>query len=75
MVKTITKVGNSQGLILDAALMELTGLRVGDQVDVSVAPGGAIVVMPIRKAARPEVVSATIKRAVKDYHRTLRKLA
>jgi antitoxin component of MazEF toxin-antitoxin module len=75
MVKTITKVGNSQGLILDAALMDLTGLRVGDQVDVSVAPGGAIVVTPLRKAAPPEVVSATIKRAVKDYRRTLRKLA
>lgn len=75
MVKTITKVGNSQCLILDAALMDLTGLRVGDQVDVSVAPGGAIIVTPIRKAARPEVVSATIKRAVKDYRRTLRKLA
>jgi len=75
MLKTITKVGNSQGLILDTALMDLTGLRVGDQVNVSVAPGGAIVVIPIRKAARPEEVSATVKRTVKDYRRTLRKLA
>ena len=38
MLKQITKVGNSQGLILDSALMELTGLRVGDQVNISVAP-------------------------------------
>lgn len=75
MVKTITKVGNSQGLIFDAALMDLTGLRVGDQVDVSVAPGGTILVTPIRKAARPEEVTATIKRTIKDYRRTLRKLA
>ena len=75
MVKTITKVGNSQGLILDTALMDLTGLRVGDQVDVCVAPGGAIVVTPIRKAAPPAEVTATVKRTVKDYRRTLRKLA
>jgi antitoxin component of MazEF toxin-antitoxin module len=75
MVKTITKVGNSQGLIFDAALMDLTGLRVGDQVDVSVAPGGTIVVTPIRKAARAEEVTSTIKKTVKDYRRTLRKLA
>ena len=75
MVKTITKVGNSQGLIFDAALMDLTGLRVGDQVDVSVAPGGTIVVTPLRKAARPEQVTATIKRTVKDYRKTLRRLA
>ena len=75
MVKTITKVGNSQGLIFDAALMDLTGLRVGDQVDVSVAPGGTIVVTPIRKAARAEEVAATIKKTIKDYRRTLRRLA
>jgi antitoxin component of MazEF toxin-antitoxin module len=55
--------------------MDLTGLRVGDQVDVSIAPGGAIVVTPIRKAARAEEVTATVKRTVKDYRRTLRKLA
>jgi antitoxin component of MazEF toxin-antitoxin module len=75
MVKTITKVGNSQGLIFDAALMDLTGLRVGDQVDVSVAPGGTIMVTPIRKALPPEEMTAIIKRTIKDYRRTLRKLA
>ena len=75
MLKTITKVGNSQGLILDATLMDLTGLRAGDQVDVSVAPGGSIILTPIRKAADPGEVSAAIKRVMKDYRGTLRKLA
>jgi len=75
MLKTITKVGNSQGLILDATLMDLTGLRVGDQVDVSVAPGGTIVVTPIRKGASADEVRATVRKTVKDYRRTLRKLA
>jgi antitoxin component of MazEF toxin-antitoxin module len=75
MVKTITKVGNSHGLIFDATLRELTGLKPGDQVDVSVAPGGTIVVTPIRKALPAAKVAATVKRTVKDYRRTLRKLA
>ncbi len=75
MLKQITKVGNSQGLILDSALMDLTGLRVGDQVHISVAPGGAIVLTPIRKAASPDEVSATIRKTVKDYRKTLKKLA
>lgn len=75
MIKTIAKVGNSQGLILDAALMELTGLKAGDQVDVTVAPGGAIIVTPIRKTAPKEKVTATIRRTLKDYRKTLRKLA
>lgn len=75
MLKTISKVGNSQGLILDAALMDLTGLRVGDQVDVNVAPGGAIILTPIRKAPATAEVTRTIRRTVKDYRKTLRKLA
>ena len=56
MLRQITKIGDSQGLTLDNALMDLTGLRVGDQVNVVVAPGGAIILTPIRKAAPREVV-------------------
>jgi antitoxin component of MazEF toxin-antitoxin module len=75
MVKTITRIGNSQGVIFDSALLDLTGLKPGDQVAVSVAPGGSIILTPIRKAAQPEQVSATVKRTVRDYRKTLRKLA
>lgn len=75
MLKTITKVGNSHGLIFDATLRELTGLKPGDQVAVTIAPGGSIILTPVRKAPRAEEVRATIKRTVKDYRRTLRKLA
>jgi antitoxin component of MazEF toxin-antitoxin module len=75
VLKRITKVGNSQGLILDNALMDLTGLRVGDQVDVTVAPGGAVILTPIRKAPPREAVSATIRKTVRDYRKTLKKLA
>lgn len=48
MVKTITKIGNSQGLIFDTALMELTGLRVGDQINIAVHAGGTITLTPTR---------------------------
>ena len=75
MLKQITKIGNSQGLILDTALMELTGLSVGDQVSIAVVSGGTIILTPIRKAAPPAEVSATIRRTVKDYRKTLKKLA
>ena len=75
MLKFITKIGNSQGLILDAALLELSGLKVGDQVNVTVHEGGAITLTPMRRAASPEAVTAAIRRTVKDYRRTLRRLA
>jgi len=32
MIKTSPRIGNSQGIMLDAALMELAHLKVGDQV-------------------------------------------
>lgn len=75
MLKSISKIGNSQGLILDAALLELSGLRVGDQVNVTVHEGGTITLTPVRRAASPEAVTTAVRRTVKDYRRTLRRLA
>ena len=48
MTKTITKIGNSQGLMFDAALMDLARIKVGDQVNVTVHEGGSIVLTPVR---------------------------
>jgi antitoxin component of MazEF toxin-antitoxin module len=75
MIKTLTKIGNSYGLTFDATLRELSGLQPGDQVNVAVHDGGTITLTPIRKAASPEDVRATIKKTVKDYRKTLRRLA
>ena len=57
------------------SLCELTGLKTGDQVNVTVHDGGAITLTPIRKSAAAEVVDNTIRQTVKDYASTLRKLA
>ena len=75
MLKSISKIGNSQGLIFDAALCELSGLKAGDQVNITVHAGGAMTLIPIRKAASRAKVSETIRKTVKDYRRTLRRLA
>ena len=61
MIKTITKVGNSQGIMLDAALMDLARLKVGDQVNLTVHEGGAIYLTPVRPVVTPEEATATIK--------------
>jgi antitoxin component of MazEF toxin-antitoxin module len=76
MTKTISKIGNSQGIIFDAALLDLARLKLGDQLDVTiVGESGAIMLMPIRKGPSPKQVSETIRRTVKDYRKTLKKLA
>jgi antitoxin component of MazEF toxin-antitoxin module len=75
MIKTITKVGNSQGIIFDAALMELAHLKAGDDVNVEVHEGGTLTITPIRSRPSREQVSKVIKSTMKDYARTMKKLA
>ena len=75
MRKTITKVGNSQGIIFDTALMELAHLTTGDEVNLEVHAGGTITITPLRKEPSAEEISKTIKGTMKDYARTMRRLA
>jgi antitoxin component of MazEF toxin-antitoxin module len=75
MIKTITKVGNSQGLIFDAPLMELAHLKPGDHVNVEVHDGGTITLTPIKPCRSRAEVSRVIKRTMKDYARTMKRLA
>ncbi len=75
MVKTISKIGNSQGLMFDAALMDMAHLKAGDQVNVEVHAGGTLTLTPIRPRPSRAEVSKVIKATMKDYARTMKKLA
>jgi antitoxin component of MazEF toxin-antitoxin module len=75
MLKTISKIGNSQGLMFDTALMELAHLKAGDQVNVEVHEGGTITLTPLRPRPSREEISRVIKSTMKDYAATMKKLA
>ncbi len=75
MIKTVSKVGNSQGVIFDAALMELAHLKTGDELNVEVHEGGTITLTPIRPRPSRAEVSRVIKSTLKDYARSMKKLA
>ena len=75
MVKTITKIGNSQGIIFDQTLMDLAHMRVGDEVSVTVHDSGSLIITPLREQPSREAVTATIRKTVKDYSRTLKRLS
>lgn len=64
MTKTISKIGNSQGLMFDTALMEMARLKVGDQVTVSVHEGGSIIITPIRPVIDEERGAGVAKRLI-----------
>ena len=75
MTKTITKIGNSQGLIFDSALMDLARIKVGDQVSITVHEGGSIVLTPLRPVITPEKAATAAKRLIKKNAELFRRLA
>jgi antitoxin component of MazEF toxin-antitoxin module len=75
MTKTISKVGNSQGIIFDAALMDLARVKVGDQVTVTVHEGGSIVLTPIRPAIQPKEAAAVARRLIEKNSALFKRLS
>ncbi len=75
MIKTITKIGNSQGVIFDSALLRLARLKPGDLVNVEVHPGGTITITPMNPVPNPEQFSAKVEDVMKRYARTMKRLA
>lgn len=75
MIKTISKIGNSHGVIFDAALLELAHLKAGDELNVEVHDGGTITLTPIHPRPSRQEISKVIKATMKDYAGTMKKLA
>jgi antitoxin component of MazEF toxin-antitoxin module len=75
MTKTITKIGNSQGLMFDSALMDLARIKVGDQVSISLHEGGTIVLTPVRPVINAKKAAATAKRLIKKNAELFRRLS
>ena len=75
MIKTITKIGNSQGIIFDSAMMDLAHLKVGDKLQVTVHQGGSVVLTPEKPVITPEMARETIQEVMKDYGEVFRRLS
>ncbi len=76
MIKTIAKVGNSQGIIFDSALLKLAKLNVGDKVNLEVHSGGTITITPVEDDfPNKKTVSDLIETTMTDYAKTMKRLA
>lgn len=76
MIKTITKIGNSQGIIFDSALLQLARLKVGDEVNVEVHTGGTITIAPVALPVIDErAAAATARRLIKKNDTLFRRLS
>ncbi len=75
MIKTISKIGNSQGITFDAALMDMARLKVGDQVNVTVHEGGTITLTPVRPIIEPDEAAASAKAIINKNRELFRRLS
>lgn len=75
MTKTITKIGNSQGIMFDAALMDLARIKVGDEVNIEIHSGGTITLTPVRPVIAPDAAAATAKRLIRKNSGLFRRLS
>ena len=60
MIKTITKIGNSQGIIFDSALLQLARLKVGDEVNVEVHAGGTITLPAQQNGSSKRIANSSV---------------
>lgn len=75
MTKTISKIGNSQGIIFDAALMDLARVKLGDQVTVTVHAGGSIILTPVRPTIGAKEAAPSARRLIKKNSALFKRLS
>ena len=75
MTKTVTKIGNSQGIIFDTAFMDMAHLKVGDRLQVTFHQGDSVVLTPEKPVITPEMAREAMKEIMKDYGEVFRRLS
>ena len=75
MIKHLTKVGNSNALFLDKAIMELVGLEENADVQMSVHNGSIILTPANPRPVDKKRFEACLNRVVKERRAVLRRLA
>ena len=75
MIKQLKKVGNSNALILDRAIMELVGLQESGEIQLTVHNGSIIITPTHPQAVDKDRFEACLDRVVTERREVLRRLA
>ena len=75
MIKQLTKVGNSNALILDKAILELVGLEEGGEVQLIVQNGSLIITPANPKPIDKQRFEECLSRVVSERRELLKRLA
>lgn len=74
MIKRLTKHGNSMAIVLDKPVLELLKIDADTVLEVS-TDGKALIIAPVRDAARNRKFKKALEKANMRYGRTLKRLA
>ncbi|MEM9481385.1 MAG: hypothetical protein AAGA58_17175 [Verrucomicrobiota bacterium] len=75
MVKEIRKIGNSRGIILDAAILEHMHVDVGDKVNVEIHSGGTLTITPESPRISAEEAGDAAREIIKNNDELFRRLS
>ena len=65
MIAKVIQVGAEHGIELDDAVLKALNLQLGDQVEVTVQKGGAIVLKPLNHRIAPKDAGASAKSLIR----------
>ena len=74
MIKTLSRVGNSQALILDKTVLELIGVDAGGEVELHIE-GGKLIVSAAHDERRRKQIEAVSQQLIKRFAKTYKRLA
>lgn len=75
MIKKLRKVGNSNALLLDKAILELLGLEEGGEVQLTVSDGSLVVTPANPRPVDRKKFQACLDQVVEDRREVLKRLA
>jgi antitoxin MazE len=74
MIKTLSRVGNSQALILDKSMLELIGVDESGEAELHIE-GSRLIVSPVHDEKRRKQLDAASGKLIKRFAKTYKRLA
>ena len=74
MVKRLTKIGSSLGLVIEKPILDLLGANADTPFDIT-TDGQALILTPVTDPSRQEAFRSALDKTNKRYAGTLKKLA
>ncbi len=75
MIKTLTRIGNSRGVILDRTMLDHIGVSEMGAVEISIEAGKIVISAPQAKSSKRESFEEAVEWTIQNYDGALRRLA